>query len=1150
MRRPETFDITAELPEHTTVLEASAGTGKTYAIVGLAARCLADGVPISEMLLVTFSRAATAELRERMRARVRELLDALADPAEVLSGPAQAGDDALLRQLASGTPDEILARRRNLAQALSDFDASTIATTHTFCNRMLEALGFLGERELVYSIVEEVDELTEEVALDLYLRGFWASDAPEFSFAEAREIARDAVRQASVELAPSERELADGPVADNIAARRVSFAEAVRRHVETRKRDARVRTYDDLQAILHRIVNDEVVGDRACRRIRDTFGVVLVDEFQDTDPLQWDILRRCFHGHRRMILVGDPKQSIYGFRGAEVLSYLAAVSSADTLRALDVNRRSDGALVGALQHLYGGATLGHPDIVARPVQAAFAGSRLEGRPPLRLRAFLRGDFTSLNSFNLPGVKEVRSRIAADVADDIADVLAQGARIDLGGVSRPVDPGDIAILVRLNSTIEPLQAELAERGINSVIGSGVNVFSTSAAQQWLWVLRAVEQPSRADRVRMAALTTLFGWSSERVATASEPEVAELGAELSMLARVFAQGGFAAMAQRLFDTHEVAARVLTVENGERTLTDLIQVSALCNKHVVETGEGLSALVEWLTERVTDTSSRRYEDQSRRLDRDTQAVQIMTVHASKGLQFPIVYVPYGWDGTWVNDRGNITYHDDTGTRRLDVGGQQAPDRAARRRRYAEEVAGEDLRLLYVALTRAESQVVAWWAPSRNTTTGPLHRLVFGREDAVRSSAGEPEWTVAPDVAIPEADADCVGVLRTLTARDPAISVEPAGRIDADAVAPAAGAGEGAESLGIARFDRRIDQDWRRTSYSALTADVAHGAHGAPGGPSASVVETGSEPDDEATGILDDEPIVLPGEVAEDAGTASAATRPGMPSLMNGLPYGAAFGTLVHEVLEYVDTSAPDVEAHVRELCSRALGALAADIDPDRLVAALVGVLTTPLGFGDLWSIDPRDRLAELDFELPLGPADEVASGEGTTLGRLADLLELHLPESDSLRGYAEHLRAVPGRRLRGFLTGSIDSVLRTPDGRYVIVDYKTNRILPGDLVVEDFDAEAMAGEMIAAHYPLQAMLYSVALHRYLRWRVSGYDPERHLGPVQYHFVRGMAGPETPPGCGVFEWVLPAGLVVDLSDALAGLETSGAAGTGGKGR
>ncbi len=672
MRQPEPFDITADLPEHTTVLEASAGTGKTYAIVGLAARHLAEGVPISQMLLVTFSRAATAELRERMRSRVRELVGALADPADALTTAERTGD-LLLRQLADGPSDTVATRRRNLSRALSDFDASTIATTHTFCNRMLEALGFLGEREFVYSIVEEVDDLTEEVALDLYLRGFWASETPEFSFSDARDIARDAVRQASVELAPTEAELAEDPV----AARRVNFARAVRRHVEDRKRDARVRTYDDLQAILRRIVTDDVVGEQACRRIRDAFSVVLVDEFQDTDPLQWDILRRCFHGHRRMILVGDPKQSIYGFRGAEVLSYLAAVSSADTLKALDVNRRSDGALVDALGQIYGDATLGHPDIVARPVRAAVEGSRLEaGCPPLRIRAFLRGDFTSLNSYNLPSVGDVRSRVIADVADDIAATLARGTTIDDDGVTRPVDPGDIAVLVRLNSTIEPLQRELAARGVNSVIGSGVNVFTTTATRHWLWVLRAMEQPSRPDRVRLAAMTTLFGWSAERVATASESQVAELATELASLARVFVEGGFAAMAQRLFDGHRVAARVLGVEKGERTLTDLIQVSALCNKHVVETGEGLSAVVEWLTERVDDTSSRqRHEDQSRRLDRDTQAVQIMTVHASKGLQFPIVYVPFGWDGTWIGDRGNLTYHDEKGIRRLDVGGKGAP-------------------------------------------------------------------------------------------------------------------------------------------------------------------------------------------------------------------------------------------------------------------------------------------------------------------------------------------------------------------------------------------------------------------------------------------------------------------------------------------
>ena len=177
-------------------------------------------------------------------------------------------------------------------------------------------------------------------------------------------------------------------------------------------------------------------------------------------------------------------------------------------------------------------------------------------------------------------------------------------------------------------------------------------------------------------------------------------------------------------------------------------------------------------------------------------------------------------------------------------------------------------------------------------------------------------------------------------------------------------------------------------------------------------------------------------------------------------------------------------------------------------------------------------------MDFELPLG--DDAAPGEtetGATVAEIADLMDRHLDADNPLRPYAQVLRGVPAARLRGFLTGSIDSVLRVPDGRYVVVDYKTNRLRPGELMVEDFHSGAMATEMIHAHYPLQALLYSVALHRYLRWRIAGYTPEHHLGGVQYHFVRGMAGPSTPPGCGVFEWKPPSELVTAISDLLAGV-------------
>lgn len=1155
---PRRFDLSSPLDAHTTVLEASAGTGKTYAIVGIAAREIAEGVPIDRLLLVTFSRSATAELRERMRDRLAGLVGAMDAPALEdipLDNTAHkhmahdAGDDELATLLCSGGAEHVATRRDRLVRALSDFDASTIATTHTFCNRMLEALGFLGERELIYEIVEDVDDLVDETALDLYLRGFARDpDDPVFTFDDAVAIAKESVRNPGVELVPSGATEGQAALpADRIATRRVNFCRRVREIVEQRKRDARLRTYDDLQMILHSIVTDEQIGDDACARIRDSFDVVLVDEFQDTDPYQWEILRRCFHGDKRLVLVGDPKQSIYAFRGAEILSYLDAVRVAQDRLALEENWRSDADLVTALMRIYGGANLGNDEITVHEVTAKRAGSRLGAAdggvvPSLRLRWFTHTDFpVTMRNSEFASVGAVREAVIADVAADIAQTLASGAMITTDAGTHLVHPGDIAILVSTNRTIEPLQEALADYGIGSVVGTGTSVFSTMSAQHWLWLIRAIEAPSRSDRVALAALTPLIGWTATQLADAEDSELTELAAGFADLAKIFDEGGFAAMAQRVLAEHHVAARVLARDDGERTLTDLLQVSTVCNRHVVEHDCGLAALGEWLADRIADESSwRRSEEQTRRLDRDTHVVQIMTVHASKGLQFPIVYVPFGWDGARFWRPTTFRYHDDRGHRCLDVGGQGTTGRSDRLHRSVSEDAGEDLRKFYVAVTRAASQVVLWWAPSRGTSDSALHRLLFGHPPGFMA----PGTDIADSVPVPDPQ-ECATRLQQLGAGTDAISVEAAGDLhparwssDEDGQTPA--------PLSAAVFTGDIDRGWRRTSYSAIVAGAGHGSGvigfrtassglGGSGSVGVGAIGSGSEPEPDDHAVTD-EPLQIgeldwSGEYIEGQSVPPQSVPTGTPSLMNGMPFGAAFGTLVHESLEYVDTSAPDRTAHVRELCLRSAARYGLPIDVDELTAALEAVLSTPLGFGDLWSISGRDRLAELDFELPLGGD----TAPGATLSAISELMADWLPADDLLGPYARVLASLPPQRLRGFLTGSIDSVLRTPQGRYVVVDYKTNRLHPGAVMVEDFHATAMAAEMISSHYPLQAMLYSVALHRYLRWRLPGYDPVRHLGPIQYHFVRGMAGPSTPPGCGVFEWALPAALVTSLSDLLA---------------
>ena len=1113
------FDATEPLPTGTLVLEASAGTGKTYAIASLAVRFIAEGVPVDRLLLATFSNAASGELRDRTRSRLAGYLAYLDDPG---SSPTET--DEVLDLLRSGSPEEVSVRRRRIADALADYDAATVATTLTFCNRMLGALGFLADRAQHHPIVEDAEDLVTDLASDLYLARFADAQPPVPSLELIENVCRDAVNDVSATLTPLPGE------GDELAETRREVAEAARAEIEKRKGFARVRTYSDLQQRLYDIVMDPVTGDAACARIREQFSVVLIDEFQDTDPQQWEIVKRCFHGHLPLVLVGDPKQAIYAFRGAEVNAYLAATAEAGERRRLATNRRSDPELVEALGRLFTGAAFGDPRIAFSPVrpdprkQARQDGDAPNSLVPVRLRALLPGDFST----QFVKSDAARTRVTEDVAADIASLLSSGQGIagDEGTV-REVQPGDIAILVRTNRSVEPLQEALRRRGVSSVVRSGTSIFHTPAARHWWYVLRAVEQPSNTGRVRLAALTPLVGVGAERLDDGDDTG-GELSAQFAELARVFAEGGFAAMSARLFDEFATAARVLGEPGGERIFTDLVQLSDLCNAEVAGGYATIGALAAWLGEQLADGSAMRGGDeQTRRLDRDTHAVQIMTVHASKGLEFPIVYLPFGWDGARPPDPETFLFHDRPDkTRYLDVGGTTSPARGRRELIAQDEEAGEDLRLLYVALTRARSQVVLWWAPSYMTDRGPLHRLLF--TVPARIASGDEGRLIETRVPVPEDDAEIVAGLRAACGDGLGLTVGPAKGHPDDLRWTPPSDGREALELDVARFTRTVDQAWRRTSYSAIVA----GAHGHTG---TALVTAGSEPED---GLVEDEPVDPPDteSVADSGGEA------GTPSLMNGLPYGAAFGTLVHEVLEHVDTSAEDITVEVRRRTAE--GAARRGVDDaivDQLAEALVGVLTTPLGFGDLWSIRPADRLAELDFELPLAEP-------GLTLRDVGDLLASHLSADDPLRDYADAVREISQDRFRGFLTGSIDSVLRTPgagsgasgpdqaDAGFVVVDYKTNRIRPGDLTLEDFSTEAMAGEMMASHYPLQALFYSVALHRFLRWRQPGYSPEKHLGPVQYHFVRGMGGPQTPSGLGVFEWRPPAALITALSDLIGG--------------
>ncbi|MEP6697131.1 MAG: UvrD-helicase domain-containing protein [Pseudonocardiales bacterium] len=1113
------FDVCGPLPTGTTVLEASAGTGKTFTIAALATRYVAEGVAaLSELMLVTFSRAATQELRERVRERLVSAEHGLTDPALARAHP----EDSLMRLLAGCPDDEVHVRRRRLARALADFDAATIATTHGFCQQMLAGLGMVGDLETDTTFVEQADDLVREVVDDLYVRKFALDSAdPAITYGCARKVARDAMADRQAQLLPDDAEKGSA------GQQRYGMAFAVRQEVEARKRTRRLLDYDDLLTRLRDALFDPVRGTAAQERVRSRYRVVLVDEFQDTDPVQWEILQAAFGASTTLVLIGDPKQAIYAFRGADLVTYLKAAETAGEKRTLARNWRSDNDLLTALGTVFGGAALGDRRIPVVPVVAEHEGRRLCGAgPPLRLRVASRAQAGKADC-GMPLVGEARALVAEDVAFDIVGLLSGPAMLTLDRDARPPRPGDIAVLVRTNDQAILVRDQLDKANVPAVLTGSKSVFLAPMTREWLTLLRAIDQPHRTGLARAAALTCFMGWTAEALATADAVSVDALGPQLRGWRGLLAERGVAALLEIITSSGGLIERMLGATNGERDLTDIRHIGEALHGAAVDGQLGPAALVEWLQRRVSEAGEDAAEERSRRLESDAEAVQVVTIHGAKGLEFPIVYVPFGWDRFAGSKPDPLRLHTAEGTRQLYVGGPDSPSYGQHLAEHDAEERGEDLRLLYVAMTRAQCQVVAWWAPSNNTSASPLHRLLY--DDF------PPGQKVMDKVPVP-----MDGPARVRLSTKAASS---AGSIEVESVAddrkarwtPPAGP---VAQLSAAVFGRSLDRAWRRTSYSGLTASLYEARH-APG--------VGSEPE---AADREDEPVLPPGlplAVESDEERLRA-----VPSPMADLPAGTAFGTLVHRVLETVDTGALDLPTELQARCSEAVaGRLGSALDAGVLAQGMLASFETPLGgvFGGLRlrDIAPADRLAELDFELPLAGGDSPGVVD-STLGSVAGLLRSYVLPPDPMAGYADAL-AVPAlgpQRLRGYLSGSIDAVLRVGGGaagpRYVVVDYKTNWMgafgVDQSLTAWDYRPAALAAEMVQAHYGLQALLYSVALHRFLRWRQPGYDPDRHLGGVLYLFLRGMCGPATPLvdgiPCGVFSWRPPSGLVVGLSSLL----------------
>ena len=700
----EPFDLLGPLPapRTTTVLEASAGTGKTFTLAGLVTRYLAEGAAtLDQMLLITFGRAASQELRERVRAQILDALLALGDPS-------RAADNALLAHLVSGTPEEVAVRRERLRDALAGFDAATIATTHQFCQLVLRSLGVAGDTDSGMQLVESLEDVVTDIVDDLYLAHFGQErDEPLLSYEAALRLAREVVGGAHTELRPLD------PAPGTDPAVRVEFATAVCAELEKRKRRLGILHYDDL---LSRLADALEADDSPARaRMRRRWSIVMVDEFQDTDPVQWQVIDRAFTGHSTVILIGDPKQAIYAFRGGDIVTYLHAARTAGHQRTLGTNYRSDGPLVASLQAVMRDAAARRPAHRGAP-----GGRRASGAPPGRVHRTTHRSgcgWSPATSSGSVRTRPSRSTGCAatsprDLAADIGALLAGGATYD----GRPLRPGDIAVIVESHRDGRACFEALTAADIPAVYTGDSDVFASRRRRRLAVPARGLRPaaPLRAgarrghhdvlrgdgatrlsrsgDRLTDRITETLRGWADH----ARERGVAAV----FEAAQRAGMGRAGAVLARRRAAHDRPGAPDPAAAGDRAPRALRPAGAA----------GLAAHAARGARRCDRAQPPPRQRRGRRADHDRVGQQGAAV-------------PGGVSAVRVQpqhpDRDVVLFHDEDATRCLHIGGEESPDYDDVERRGRREAAGDDVRLTYVALTRAQSQVVAWWAPSGTNPT-----------------------------------------------------------------------------------------------------------------------------------------------------------------------------------------------------------------------------------------------------------------------------------------------------------------------------------------------------------------------------------------------------------------------------------------------
>jgi exodeoxyribonuclease V beta subunit len=1138
------FDLQTTSIDGVNLIEASAGTGKTFTIEGLYLRLLLEKrIKVENILVVTFTEAATAELRERIGDKIRS-----AEAAFRQQGSRDGLLGALLEKSRNPQQDQ-----DRLQVALATFDEAPIHTIHGFCLKMLNDFALESGSLFEAEFLTDQRRLLEEVSADywrkqvygsernfveLFLQNFqgpqrladlaaktvsrpvlhilpklggadsprtlysrlvvlykameshWAAAKNEICsliignqhwtrqgkyrdkipgmlqdltifFEEEGHFSKHGVlEQFTPEVMRRKTTKAGRPPDHPLFADFAKFAELMarlnlamtldfvmyaREEMKSRKQRRNVRSYDDLLQDLHQAVTGRH-GGKLAAKIRGRFAAVLVDEFQDTDPVQYDIFRILFMGRKNsLFLIGDPKQSIYNFRGADIYAYLKAENDIERKYTLGTNYRSDRDLITAVNTLF---TCRDRAFVDRRISfPPTAGAEqnparsflIDNTPQSPLQFWFREAPSGGDR-----VESARLQITEAVAGRIAQLLnlgtARRARFVTSAGETNLQPKDIAVLVRTHKEAGMIQAALARRRVASVLNVNKSIFDSQEFHDLRLIAGAIADYRRESKVRGALLTEVMGFSGTRLHQWSRDEKRweEVLDSFRRYHEVWAATGFYQMMRMFLHQEQVRSSLLAKPDGERRLTNVLHVLELF--HLAESAwqYSMTGLLAW-AERIPSDGAEQDEYQIR-LETDSDTVKILTVHASKGLEFPLVFIPFSWGG---RDVGDSLFHDPANNDALTW---DLEKREENRRHARNEALAENLRLLYVALTRAKHHCCVAWGDIPRTADSCFAYLFHG--------AGENDrWSDLQ--RLQDASMGNIDLIR-LPAPDDEVFVPPQSL---------------ATSLACRQFHQSLRQDFGISSFSGLSARKM----------------------DQDEGMDHDQLQVMPA-VPEDR-------LPGVAhNSIFAFPAGTRTGECFHEIFENLDFTERDqkkITALVREKLVKF------NFDPawtavgGRLVQNVLQREIIPHCPGaeafSFAQIAPELIVKEMAFHFPIVELDSRF---------LRKRVAAHCRNA-SHNGLLHALDRLEFTTLQGFMKGFIDLVFCHKE-RFYIVDWKTNNL--GDRP-EDYASQGLQQAMASHIYILQYYIYAVALNRYLRFRLGDtYHFERHFGGVFYVFLRGI--------------------------------------------